>query len=37
MMESMPPLLDGPAAVLRMDPLRMSMQEGLLTEDWKLF
>jgi len=34
MMQAMPPLLDGPPAVLRMDPLRMSMQEGLLTEDW---
>ena len=34
MMQAMPPLLDGPPAVLRMDPLRMSMQEGLLAEDW---
>jgi quinol monooxygenase YgiN len=34
LMESMPPLLDGPPAVLRMDPLRLSMHEGVLTEDW---
>ena len=33
-MNSMPPLLDGPPAVLRMDPLRMSLQEGVLAEDW---
>ena len=36
MMQAMPPLLDGPPAVLRMDPLRMSMQEDLLTDDWNL-
>lgn len=36
MMQAIPPLLDGPPAVLRMDPLRMSMQEALLTEDWSL-
>lgn len=34
LMNAIPPLLDGPPAVLRMEPLRMSMQEGLLTEDW---
>ena len=34
LMNSMPPLLDGPPAVLRMDPLRMSLQEGVLAEDW---
>ncbi len=34
LMNEIPPLLDGPPAVLRMEPLRMSMQEGLLTEDW---
>ena len=28
------PLLDGPPAVLRMDPLRISMQEAVLVEDW---
>jgi quinol monooxygenase YgiN len=34
LMEAIPPLLDGPPAVLRMDPLRMSMHESVLTEDW---
>lgn len=34
LMGVMPPLLDGPPAVLRMDPLRMSLQQGVLTEDW---
>jgi quinol monooxygenase YgiN len=34
LMAKMPPLLDGPPAVLRMDPLRISMQETVLTEDW---
>jgi quinol monooxygenase YgiN len=34
MMSSMPELLDGPPAVLRMEPLRMSMQETVLSEDW---
>jgi quinol monooxygenase YgiN len=34
MMEAMPPYLDGPPAVLRMDPLRLSMQESVLAEDW---
>lgn len=34
LMNAIPALLDGPPAVLRMEPLRMSMQEGLLTEDW---
>jgi quinol monooxygenase YgiN len=34
LMGVMPPLLDGPPAVLRMDPLRMSMQQGVLTDDW---
>jgi quinol monooxygenase YgiN len=33
-MAAIPPLLDGPPAVLRMDPLRMSMHESVLTEDW---
>ena len=36
LMSSMPPLLDGPPAVLRMDPLRMAMQENVLVEDWSL-
>ena len=34
LMGQMPPLLDGPPAVLRMDPLRMSLQEGVLQEDF---
>lgn len=34
LMRVMPPLLDGPPAVLRMEPLRISMQEGVLVEDW---
>ena len=34
LMGQMPPLLDGPPAVLRMDPLRMSLQEGGLQEDF---
>lgn len=34
LMEVLPPLLDGPPAVLRMDPLRISMQETVFTEDW---
>jgi quinol monooxygenase YgiN len=34
MMSSMPELLDGPPAVLRMEPLRMAMQETVLAEDW---
>jgi len=34
MMSTMPELLSGQPAVLRMDPLRMSMQEGVLSEDW---
>ena len=34
LMSSMPALLDGPPAVLRMDPLRMAMQENALVEDW---
>jgi hypothetical protein len=28
-------MLDGPPAVLRTVPLRMSMQEGVLSEDWE--
>ena len=29
-------LLDGPPALLRMSPLRMTVQPGVLTEDWQL-
>ncbi len=35
LMQAMPPMLDGPPAVLRTVPLRMSMQEGVLSEDWE--
>ena len=35
LMNAMPPLLNGPPAVLRTVPLRMSMQEGVLSEDWE--
>ena len=34
MMERMPPLLGAPPAILRMEPLRMALQEGVLAEDW---
>lgn len=34
MMTEMPQFLSGPPAVLRMEPLRMAMQEGVLAEDW---
>ena len=34
MMGQMPDLLDGPPAVLRMEPLRMALQETVLAEDW---
>lgn len=34
MMSTMPEYLDGPPAVLRMEPLRMAMQETVLAEDW---
>ena len=36
MMASMPPLLGSPPAVLRTTPLRMTLQEESLTEDWAL-
>ena len=29
-------LLSGPPAILRMDPIRMAVQEGVLTQDWSL-
>jgi quinol monooxygenase YgiN len=34
MMSVMPEYLDGSPAVLRMDPLRMALQETVLSEDW---
>lgn len=34
MMQSMPGLLGAPPAILRMEPLRMAMQEAVLVEDW---
>ena len=34
MMSTMPELLSGQPAILRMEPLRMAMQEGVLSEDW---
>jgi len=34
MMSTMPELLAGPPAILRMEPLRMAMQENVLAEDW---
>ena len=35
LMQSMPPLLASPPAVLRTVPLRMSMQADVLSEDWE--
>jgi len=29
-------LLEGPHAVLRLDPIRMAVQEGVLSQDWSL-
>ena len=34
LMNAMPPLLNGPPAVLRTVPLRMSLQEQVLSEVW---
>jgi quinol monooxygenase YgiN len=34
MMSQMPDLLSAPPAVLRMEPLRMALQETVLAEDW---
>ncbi|MBI1351838.1 MAG: hypothetical protein GC156_12050 [Actinomycetales bacterium] len=34
MMGTMPEFLEGPPAVLRMEPLRMVLQETVLSEDW---
>ena len=36
MMHEMPALIGSPPAILRMDPLRMAFQEGVLAEDWTL-
>ena len=36
MMQQMPELLGAPPAILRMEPLRMAMQEAMLVEDWSL-
>ena len=36
MMTEMPKFLGAPPALLRMDPLRMSLQQGVLAEDWAL-
>ena len=36
MMAAMPDLLGAPPAILRMEPLRMALQEGVLAEDWSL-
>ena len=33
---SMPDLLDGPPAVLPMEPLRMAIQETVLRDDWAI-
>ncbi|MDO8307617.1 MAG: putative quinol monooxygenase [Actinomycetota bacterium] len=34
MVQAMPDLLASPPALLRMEPLRMAMQEAVLAEDW---
>lgn len=36
MMQTMPDLLGAPPAILRMEPLRLAMQEAVLVEDWSL-
>jgi quinol monooxygenase YgiN len=36
LMQAMPGLLAGAPAILRMDPLRLSMQEAVLEDDWAL-
>jgi quinol monooxygenase YgiN len=36
LMQELPELLASPPGILRMDPLRLSMQEGLLNDDWAL-
>lgn len=36
MMRRMPDLIGAPPAILRMEPLRMALQERVLVEDWSL-
>lgn len=36
LMHELQDLVDGPAALLRMEPLRMAFQETLLSDDWAL-
>jgi quinol monooxygenase YgiN len=36
MVQAMPPLLASPPAILRMEPLRMAMQEAVLADDWSI-
>ncbi len=36
LMTEMPELLAAPPGVLRMDPLRLSMQQAMLDEEWEL-
>ena len=36
LMAELPDLLASPPGILRMDPLRVSMQQGVLREDWTL-
>ncbi len=36
LMEELPEYLASPPGVLRMDPLRMSVQQAVLAEDWSL-
>jgi quinol monooxygenase YgiN len=36
MMQTMPSVLGAQPAILRMEPLRMAMQENMLVEDWSL-
>jgi quinol monooxygenase YgiN len=36
MMQQMPDLLGAPPAILRMEPIRLTMQEAVLVEDWSL-
>ena len=36
LMSELPELLASPPGILRMDPLRVSIQQGVLREDWSL-
>ena len=36
LMTDLPDLLSGPPGILRLDPLRMSLQQRVLAEDWEL-